>query len=201
MYFDARKATECGVALLIEDEIEGTGGEAFEGGVKIRARIFSERGGKNSQRVKGVERRQRRVPARDEREIFARRNFGVLQLALKLPGGIVREAQINGSDGLVQQRRAGKKRELLLFDGIAGCGQDVSATGENGASDLAVEGGEKREAAFFECQLGVATLEFDAAASGKRINGGGIELQISERGVLLPRRPGIGGGGCRSKRN
>jgi hypothetical protein len=74
-------------------------------------------------------------------------------------------------------------RHLLFFHDIARESQGVASAGEDEASDVAVDGRQEGEFAFFEIYLDVAAPEFDAVGGNELVGGGGIKTQGVERVV------------------
>ncbi len=88
--------------------------------------------------------------------------MGALQIAAQLRFGIVRKTQISAAEILVDHRSAEKTRQLLFFDRVARNREDVSATGEDGAGNVATERRKESEIALFKEKFGIATAQFNA---------------------------------------
>ena len=83
---------------------------------------------------------------------------GGFEVAEKFAGGVVGEAKIGARECLVEQRHAYEIDERAPFGGIARRGDDVRASGEHCAGNLAVEWGK-------ECELAFNQREIDRAAA------------------------------------
>ena len=138
-----------------------------------------------------------RIPADGELGVLNRLNVGALEFAEKFGGGVVGEAQVDVGESFVENGSAEEAGHLLFFDRVARCGDDVAAAGEDGASDLTLEGSEEGELAEIEGEVAVAAAEFDAVGGGDFVDGGGIDAERVEGFVGISRRVFGGGRGCR----
>src|SRR5690242_10919795 len=104
-----------------------------------------------------------------------RRDIRDSQLAQKLFGGIVAEAQVSGGEFLVEDRGAQERSHLLFFDGGPRKRQGVAAARENGARNAALEGSKKSDYTFIKRKFCVATVQRDAVFGNDGVNRRGID--------------------------
>lgn len=116
-----------------------------------------------------------------------------MELTEQIVGSGVGEADVGAGEILVEDGSAEEAGELLLFGDFTGESEDVSASGEDGAVDVAVEGREENELAFVEGDFGVAAAEGDVMGGLDLIDGGGVEAEIVEGVVEIV--GGVSGGG------
>src|ERR1700674_1145127 len=126
-----------------------------------------------------------RLPAGRVGSVSLGNYVGALELAEEIAGRIVGEAQVGGSEFLVQDGSAQKASHLLLFHGITREGEGVAPPGEDGPRDVAIKRSEKSQFTFVEREFDIAPAQRDAVRGFERIDGGGINTQRVQRIVEL----------------
>jgi len=185
--------------LKIEEEIEGTGFDAFERCMKIGLWILRKAIFEEAQGLRRIELRDVWVRERSEPGVQLRGEIGGMELAEEIVRGVIGEAHVGAEEYLVQNGSSQKMRHLLFFHDIARESQGMAAAGEDEACDVAVDGGQESEFAFFEVDFNVAAAEFDTVGGHQLVGGSGIETQGIERVVEFVRRRRGGGRDGRRK--
>ena len=109
------------------------------------------------------------------------------ELAKKFAGGIVRKAEITIDEFLIEDGSSEKAPHLLFFDGFARGRQNVTAPGKDGARNLPIKRGEKRERPIFKGKNGIAAPQLDVIGRSDAINIGGIDAQRLNRIIQFMR--------------
>src|SRR5579862_6464684 len=123
------------VTCFVVDKVEGTGLHAAETRREIGMGCSGKRFVEQAQRVGGIAREHSGLPQIGEGLVGLRGDMGGLQLVEKFVGSVHTEAHVGAGKVLVKHRSVQEIGILLLFDRVAGGGENMSAAGENSAGD------------------------------------------------------------------